>query len=71
MSHARALEPFAVKSYRYVAPIVAFVPTSPPSRACSSVEVVVRDAEPFIDNNVLALAWVAPQRWWLRSSLPE
>jgi hypothetical protein len=39
-----------------LAPIVAFVPTSPPSRMCSSVDVVVSDAEPYIDNNVLALA---------------
>jgi hypothetical protein len=39
-----------------LAPIVAFVPTSPPSRACSSVEVVVSDAKPYIDNNVLAFA---------------
>jgi hypothetical protein len=39
-----------------LAPIVAFGPTSPPARQCSSVEVVVTDAEPFIDNNVLALA---------------
>jgi energy-converting hydrogenase Eha subunit A len=39
-----------------LAAIVAFVPTSPPSRMCSSVEVVVTDAEPYIDNNVLAFA---------------
>jgi hypothetical protein len=39
-----------------LAPIVAFVPTSPPSRSCSSIEVVVSDAKPYIDNNVLALA---------------
>lgn len=39
-----------------LAPIVAFVPTSPPSRACPSVPVTIDDAEPFIDNNVLALA---------------
>jgi len=39
---------------------VAFVPTSPPPArskgGCSSIELVARDAEPFIDNNVLAFA---------------
>lgn len=39
-----------------LAPIVAFVPTSPPSRSCSSIEIVVNDAEPYIDNNILAFA---------------
>lgn len=39
-----------------LAPIVAFVPTSPPGGACPSVPVAVDDVEPFIDNNVLALA---------------
>lgn len=42
-----------------LAPIVAFVPTSPPERpgdACSSVVRIVGDAEPYIDNNVLAFA---------------
>ncbi len=39
-----------------LAPIVAFVPTSPPSRSCSSIEVVAGDAKPYIDNNILAFA---------------
>lgn len=37
-----------------LAAIVAFVPTSPPSHQCSSIEVVAVDAEPYIDNNVVA-----------------
>ena len=40
-----------------LAPIVAFVPTSPPVRSCSSIEVVaMEDAKPYIDNNILAFA---------------
>ncbi len=39
-----------------LAAIVAFVPTSPPVDSCSSIDVVVSDATPFIDNNVLAFA---------------
>jgi hypothetical protein len=39
-----------------LAPVVAFVPTSPPTTSCSSVDVIAADATPFIDNNVLALA---------------
>src|SRR5262245_39332576 len=39
-----------------LAPIVAFVPTSPPANACSSVAVVAGDPKPYIDNNVLAFA---------------
>ncbi len=37
-----------------LAPIVAFVPTSPPSRECASTGFVGGDAEAYIDNNVLA-----------------
>jgi FtsH-binding integral membrane protein len=40
-----------------LAPIVAFVPTSPPPRSCSSLEVVARDPQPYIDNNVLSFAF--------------
>ncbi len=39
-----------------LAPIVAFVPTSPPGTVCSSVPYTVQDPEPFINNNVLSLA---------------
>ena len=39
-----------------LAAIVAFVPTSPPTDSCSSIDVVVADATPFIDNNILAFA---------------
>jgi hypothetical protein len=39
-----------------LAPIVAFVPTSRPKGACSSIKVIVSDTEPYIDNNVLAFA---------------
>ena len=39
-----------------LAPIVAFVPTSPPSRNCASTAFVGGDPEAFIDNNVLAFA---------------
>jgi uncharacterized membrane protein len=39
-----------------LAPIVAFVPTSPPHTVCSSVPYLVTDARPFIDNNLLSLA---------------
>lgn len=39
-----------------LAPIVAFVPTSPPRTVCSSVPHLVTDARPFIDNNLLSLA---------------
>jgi hypothetical protein len=39
-----------------LAPIVAFVPTSPPSDTCASTAFVGGDAKAFIDNNVLALA---------------
>lgn len=39
-----------------LAPIVAFVPTSPPDRRCASAPFVGGDTEPYIDNNVLALA---------------
>lgn len=39
-----------------LAPIVAFVPTSPPHTVCTSVPYTVQDPEPFINNNVLALA---------------
>jgi hypothetical protein len=39
-----------------LAPIVAFVPTSPPSESCSSTAFVGGDAKAFIDNNVLAFA---------------
>lgn len=39
-----------------LAPIVAFVPTSTPSRNCASTAFVGGDAEAFIDNNVLAFA---------------
>ena len=42
-----------------LAPLVAFVPTSPPTVSCSSIEVVAGDATPYIDNNVLAFA----DRW--------
>jgi hypothetical protein len=39
-----------------LAPIVAFVPTSPPFDTCASTAFVGGDAKAFIDNNVLALA---------------
>ncbi len=39
-----------------LAPIVAFVPTSPPHTVCTSVPYTVQDPEPFINNNVLSLA---------------
>jgi hypothetical protein len=39
-----------------LAPIVAFVPTSPPVDSCASTAFVGGDAKAFIDNNVLALA---------------
>jgi hypothetical protein len=39
-----------------LAPIVAFVPTSPPSNTCASTPFVGGDTKVFIDNNVLALA---------------
>jgi hypothetical protein len=39
-----------------LAPIVAFVPTSPPSNTCASTPFVGGDTKAFIDNNVLALA---------------
>jgi hypothetical protein len=39
-----------------LAPIVAFVPTSPPTNDCASTAFTVGDTEAFIDNNVLALA---------------
>jgi hypothetical protein len=37
-----------------LAPVVAFVPTSPPSDSCASTTIVIRDTKPFINNNVLA-----------------
>jgi hypothetical protein len=39
-----------------LAPIVAFVPTSPPPSTCASTAFVGGDTKAFIDNNVLALA---------------
>jgi hypothetical protein len=39
-----------------LAPVVAFVPTSPPSRDCASTGFVGGNAEAYIDNNVLAFA---------------
>jgi cytochrome bd-type quinol oxidase subunit 2 len=39
-----------------LAPIVAFVPTSPPSRSCASSPFGAVDAEAYLDNNVLAFA---------------
>jgi hypothetical protein len=39
-----------------LAPIVAFVPTSTPSRNCASTVFVGGDPEAYIDNNVLAFA---------------
>jgi hypothetical protein len=39
-----------------LAPIVAFVPTSPPSNTCASTPFLGGDTKAFIDNNVLALA---------------
>jgi hypothetical protein len=39
-----------------LAPIVAFVPTKVPAHSCASVDLVVVDNKPFIDNNVLAFA---------------
>ncbi len=39
-----------------LAPVVAFVPTSPPSRSCSSSPFGAVDAEAYLDNNVLAYA---------------
>jgi hypothetical protein len=39
-----------------LAPIVAFVPTSPPTDSCSSTAFVGGDVEALIDNNILALA---------------
>ena len=37
-----------------LAPIVAFVPTSPPSRSCASSPLGTIDAEAYLDNNILA-----------------
>ena len=37
-----------------LAPIVAFVPTSPPSRSCASSPFGAVDAEAYLDNNILA-----------------
>ena len=39
-----------------LAPVVAFVPTSPPSLSCSSSPFGTIDAEAYLDNNVLAYA---------------
>jgi len=39
-----------------LAPIVAFVPTSPSSRACTSAPFIGGNTEAYINNNVLALA---------------
>ncbi len=46
-----------------LAPIVAFVPTTPPEGGCPSVGVDVRYAELYIDNNVLAYAIGGRWRW--------
>ena len=39
-----------------LAPIVAFVPTTPPGQRCESSTVIASNSEVFIDNNVLAFA---------------
>lgn len=39
-----------------LAPIVAFVPTTPPGNRCESSKIIASDSELYIDNNVLAFA---------------